>query len=625
MFGGKYKRKDWGRLDPQELVGAGYDRSVARSEPVMTGPFDVMKCWEYIGPAKRFRVWKGVAFLGSLVPTEEWVEAEDVPGGLRWSGRFLRRGEEVPLAGLAGDSPRPRSQKARASAIRAVLDQLSDTSGPADEVACVARLSAFGATAVPVLASALDDIPSCLLTGAVKARFEVCVCGLAGLGAPGIEALRQYLDSPSSPQAGMVAAVLVSYATSGRPYSGLADELLRGYFSRNPDEAALHLAVIQQVRDAREGPGSMVRLLSQAAGPVLETAVHFEKWRTSFMDHLAEDGDDVRTQLTSANFTRVRNAWKYLEPASRLLVSSRAACQEQGIAWEEALRGFPELQRAERIVAPYLSVTNPEELRGEFVAGGEPAGAPRDDPASGKGRGGEDADLHALSALGDGAVASALASGNVPDRDERGDSMRLAAARWHLQRGEVARGEELLREICSRCPERYEPEFVEDGRRYVRGGDTVTAALLGAAAGEKASGMDTVWLQPVYPSACYQLGFLLFERKELEEAVRWLAEGCRMEPDNATLLLELGNAHAALKQHEEALACFSRASLLSGLNPAIEAAAYRRMGISQIDLGRFDDAEANLLKALSLDPNEERTRDELQFVIGLKAGQGSSN
>lgn len=135
--------------------------------------------------------------------------------------------------------------------------------------------------------------------------------------------------------------------------------------------------------------------------------------------------------------------------------------------------------------------------------------------------------------------------------------------------------------------------------------------------------MDTVWLAPVYPQACFRLGFLLVDKGDYQGALHWLLFGGRMEPHRGLFPLEAAHAYALLGKHAEAVTCFAQAAELSGDNDRERAAALRGMGISLIDLGRLAEAEKNLRASLAADPDNPaavaKAGDELAYIAMLRA------
>ena len=251
MFGNKYKRKDWGRLNAEDLLDPAYDGCVGQSLPMDVGPHDVIRSWQYVGPSRLFRVWGGVAFLGMVTPTDEWVGPESVPDGLEWSGKLLRRDEPVPRPPV--DDTRSPAEAVPveevAAQVHAALDCIGDHHDRGKLVACVDRMTALGIAAVPALAATLNDIPSCPI--AAMPRREACVWGLSAVGEPGIEVLSQYLES-SSINGELASSDLLTYATSGRPHADLVDVVLRRYYRRHPDALELQMTAIQMIQRLRD-------------------------------------------------------------------------------------------------------------------------------------------------------------------------------------------------------------------------------------------------------------------------------------------------------------------------------------------------------------------------------------
>lgn len=204
---------------------------------------------------------------------------------------------------------------------------------------------------------------------------------------------------------------------------------------------------------------------------------------------------------------------------------------------------------------------------------------------------------------------------------ERSDADKVDMAQEQFRSGNVSDAEALLRDVCSRCIDEYQYEWVSDGTRYIKFWDAeefmAYVTVYGQIRGEK-----VIWLRSAYPRACHQLAYILVERGDLSGAVHWLEKGRAMEPTNAKFLLELGVVNAHLNEHQKSYDCFRQ-----GLDSAIfghdRAVALRGMGVQLIDLQRLDDAETCLEESLSIEPENEGAKRELGYIAQLRSGHHS--
>ena len=81
-----------------------------------------------------------------------------------------------------------------------------------------------------------------------------------------------------------------------------------------------------------------------------------------------------------------------------------------------------------------------------------------------------------------------------------------------------------------------------------------------------------------------------------------LEQGLAENPGDALALFHLGEARSMLGEHEAAIACYERALKTGKLPQIITGVIFQNLGGSLVKLGRYQDALANLKKALRLDP-----------------------
>ena len=165
---------------------------------------------------------------------------------------------------------------------------------------------------------------------------------------------------------------------------------------------------------------------------------------------------------------------------------------------------------------------------------------------------------------------------------ERDDAEKTTEADAQLKQGNIAEAEAILLDVCSRCPDNYEYEFVEGDTRYIKFWDATefmnySHTQIVSLEGVKGS---IVWINSAYPRACYLLGFVYIEKHNFLEAIRWLAKGQSIEPQNPKFLLEYGAAYFRMGQHQRSFDCYQQALHLPGITEQDRAMASATNGSS---------------------------------------------
>jgi tetratricopeptide (TPR) repeat protein len=88
----------------------------------------------------------------------------------------------------------------------------------------------------------------------------------------------------------------------------------------------------------------------------------------------------------------------------------------------------------------------------------------------------------------------------------------------------------------------------------------------------------------------------------------------RARPGDAALLVALGVARAERGHHEEAVLAL-RAAAIGARDPAVAAVAYFDLGVLEVQRRRFDAARDAFLDALSLRPDDEQARFNLEWTL----------
>ena len=166
--------------------------------------------------------------------------------------------------------------------------------------------------------------------------------------------------------------------------------------------------------------------------------------------------------------------------------------------------------------------------------------------------------------------------------------------------------------------------------------EAMMSALSGADVGE--AGGSVVVLSSAWADIFYLRGFCEIEAKRMERAIVELERGLAVLPGDVLLTVERGHAEQMLGRHTEAMASFhaaledvNRLSSLQSSGWAINGRdlrwwhgrCLRGVGYSQIELGLLNDAEQTYLQALAVDPDDQQARNELGYILQLRAQKGT--
>lgn len=143
-------------------------------------------------------------------------------------------------------------------------------------------------------------------------------------------------------------------------------------------------------------------------------------------------------------------------------------------------------------------------------------------------------------------------------------------------------------------------------------------AMKGATEHEKVLVISKTWAE-----ANYAKGFALFELGQLGEAKYYLTKALALSPFNATYLFELGQILLREKNWQQALIVFkSGKQWLSLTEPSVktmlQAGLDRSIGITLIETGQLDEAEAIYRQLLTENDNDEKSRNELAYIQKLR-------
>jgi protein O-mannosyl-transferase len=121
-------------------------------------------------------------------------------------------------------------------------------------------------------------------------------------------------------------------------------------------------------------------------------------------------------------------------------------------------------------------------------------------------------------------------------------------------------------------------------------------------------------INPNYVAAHYNLGNALFQKGQLEEALAQYQKAVEINPNDAEAHINLGNALFQNEQLDEALAQFQKAI---EINPN-DAETHYNLGNALFQKGQLDEAVAQFQRALEIDPNSFATHYNLGGALFQK-------
>jgi tetratricopeptide (TPR) repeat protein len=192
---------------------------------------------------------------------------------------------------------------------------------------------------------------------------------------------------------------------------------------------------------------------------------------------------------------------------------------------------------------------------------------------------------------------------------------------------DLARHMDALKTVMSHGPAVYPTIETRGDRTIVRSIDMAqgTALSLVASAAAVKAGQNKVNIElafNTYPMAALLLGSNAVERRQPEEALRWLDRGLAWQPDNLYLVTEKGAALALQHRFADALALYEATLALNAINfdDASQARLLRSKGFALIELGRLNEAETAYEASLKLEPGHGGAQRELRYIAEQRDG-----
>lgn len=170
----------------------------------------------------------------------------------------------------------------------------------------------------------------------------------------------------------------------------------------------------------------------------------------------------------------------------------------------------------------------------------------------------------------------------------------------------------------------YQGLYPGDKQKLCKVEDYETEAYATLPGGKTAILVESGWC-----IALWAKGFAMIDLQQLDGSVLFLERAATMAPLHPHYLSELGYAYQAQKQWQKSYDSYARAAdgakRESGERKAKSLRrAWFGMAYDAIELGKLDEAEVLLRKCLELTPDDQKVKDELQYVVGEKAKKKTS-
>jgi tetratricopeptide (TPR) repeat protein len=188
-----------------------------------------------------------------------------------------------------------------------------------------------------------------------------------------------------------------------------------------------------------------------------------------------------------------------------------------------------------------------------------------------------------------------------------------------MKQNKIAEGREMLRHFVATMPADWKPIVVLPNSVTIAYWDLAEMTECSAKDGQRFGKQTVAWTRPSYSQAWYLLGFTALEAKDYVEANADIDRALALEPDHPTVLNEKATMLQQQRKLDEAIA-YNRKVVESQRCVTTQALsrAWRSQGVSLIDLGKLDEADAALGEALKVDPGNPNTLNELTYLERMR-------
>ena len=140
----------------------------------------------------------------------------------------------------------------------------------------------------------------------------------------------------------------------------------------------------------------------------------------------------------------------------------------------------------------------------------------------------------------------------------------------------------------------------------------------------EAEGRRSLAIEPGWCFALWAKGYALVDLDRSADSIPFLERAVLMAPSHSHFLSELGQSYQTARNFPKALEIFTRSAEGAELikdkvqHDRELGRAWRGMGFNLIELGRWAEAEALFRKCLELDPNDQKAKNELDYIAQHK-------
>jgi tetratricopeptide (TPR) repeat protein len=127
--------------------------------------------------------------------------------------------------------------------------------------------------------------------------------------------------------------------------------------------------------------------------------------------------------------------------------------------------------------------------------------------------------------------------------------------------------------------------------------------------------------------AIYLKAYCLIDLRQPADAARQLDRALSMAPRNSQYLSERAELFTRARDLDASLAMFKQAEESAELTPNPNSArnlrsrACRGVGYVLVEQGKLDEAEANYNRCLGIDPEDQKSKNELGYIAQVRAKQ----
>ncbi|MEO6173360.1 MAG: tetratricopeptide repeat protein [Arenimonas sp.] len=173
----------------------------------------------------------------------------------------------------------------------------------------------------------------------------------------------------------------------------------------------------------------------------------------------------------------------------------------------------------------------------------------------------------------------------------------------------------------------YEARFPEGETRWYIGRtveETLIYMSMAAVSGDQAdSKISAQAINVAWADAYFLKGYAYIELNQAAEAKVMLLKALKLSPQNASFLIELAEVAKLQRNWDESYKYYVEAESASAFSPSDAKAsdlshAKRGQAFVFIEQGKLDEAEKVLKACLKLDKNDQRAKEELEYIKKLR-------